>query len=393
MGLTVMNQEKELKEAKLYLKSFIEAKVLLREDNSDIPVYALNGDPMTNVVDFRVAFSHREFMENVSKLFWSFFDEKKTWQIGGMETTALCLSIALMLAGQNASSFYIRKSRKKYGTLRQIEGEIDTESDNLILVDDNVASGGSILKQIKILEEEKGVTPKAVFTIFAFNAQKQEEKLKEMGIDFYYIFAGEEFGFGSKMSKPFMVKKPTPVWSFSIPSPHFLEQGIKHTPLIDGDDIIVPTDNGIIHRLRQDDGTTVWKRKVLMKVKNIFTTFPSSCINGHNIFLTTYNGQIISLGLKDGKPNWRHNITGRFTAPIVSTEKYLILSCQEGVGRGTYSIQLFDLEQTKITFVSPLKAKVTGNIVVSDDNQQVYFADANNTVHSLNLETKDYNHV
>ncbi|WP_295721566.1 orotate phosphoribosyltransferase [uncultured Methanobrevibacter sp.] len=54
----------------------------------------------------------------------------------------------------------IRKEKKGYGTSKQIEGELNS-GDNVIVVEDVTTTGGSLLKAIKVIEENGGIVKRA----------------------------------------------------------------------------------------------------------------------------------------------------------------------------------------------------------------------------------------
>ena len=73
----------------------------------------------------------------------------------------------------------MRKEKKSYGTSKQIEGELN-EGDNVIVVEDVTTTGGSLLKAIKVIEENGGIVKRAFVCV-----DREEgaiEKFKKEGI-------------------------------------------------------------------------------------------------------------------------------------------------------------------------------------------------------------------
>jgi orotate phosphoribosyltransferase len=72
-------------------------------------------------------------------------------KIGGLETGAIPIIMSIINAHQ-MNRFYVRKQPKKYGMKQQIEGSLEN-TDKVILVDDIVTSGKSILQCIDVLKK------------------------------------------------------------------------------------------------------------------------------------------------------------------------------------------------------------------------------------------------
>lgn len=73
--------------------------------------------------------------------------------IGGMDmgATPIVAAVALRLhqLGRDVPSFVVRKDVKGHGTKKEIEGILPSEPSRLVIVDDVVTSGGSIIKSIE----------------------------------------------------------------------------------------------------------------------------------------------------------------------------------------------------------------------------------------------------
>lgn len=84
----------------------------------------------------------------------------------------------------------IRKEKKSYGTSKQIEGELN-EGDNVIVVEDVTTTGGSLLKAIKVIEENGGIVKRAFVCV-----DREEgaiEKFKKEGIKLEPLISVSEF--------------------------------------------------------------------------------------------------------------------------------------------------------------------------------------------------------
>ena len=111
-------------------------------------------------------------------------------KIGGPATAALPLITAISLSARihkkkDIPGFYIRSSAKEHGLANKIEGNIKKE-DDVVIVDDTVTSGGSIINTI--LEIQKiGANIKYSLSVFDRN-EGGVEKIRQYGINHYSIF-------------------------------------------------------------------------------------------------------------------------------------------------------------------------------------------------------------
>lgn len=73
--------------------------------------------------------------------------------IGGMDMGATpivaAVSLRLFQLGRTAPAFVVRKDVKDHGTRKEIEGPLPEQPSRVVIVDDVVTSGGSIIKSIE----------------------------------------------------------------------------------------------------------------------------------------------------------------------------------------------------------------------------------------------------
>ena len=77
--------------------------------------------------------------------------------VGGMDMGATPIvgsfAVASYRAGRPLPTFVVRKEVKAHGTMKEIEGPIPAKPSKVIIIDDVVTSGGSILKAIDAVEK------------------------------------------------------------------------------------------------------------------------------------------------------------------------------------------------------------------------------------------------
>ncbi|MEM0057123.1 MAG: phosphoribosyltransferase family protein, partial [Candidatus Geothermarchaeota archaeon] len=80
---------------------------------------------------------------------------------------------------------YVRKAPKQVGTGKLIEGEVK-EGDVVVVIDDVATTGGSLIRAVKSIREEKGIVRSAV--VFVDREQGAKEALKQLEVELIAIF-------------------------------------------------------------------------------------------------------------------------------------------------------------------------------------------------------------
>jgi orotate phosphoribosyltransferase len=126
----------------------------------------------------------------IGEIFFNEILKTSTKVIGGPATAAIpiissVISVARLNHNVNLSGFYVRNSSKKHGLSNIIEGNLKTKED-VVVIDDTLTSGQSILSTIKELDVIKCNTLKT-FTIFD-RSSGGKENLEKNGYSNYSIF-------------------------------------------------------------------------------------------------------------------------------------------------------------------------------------------------------------
>lgn len=100
--------------------------------------------------------------------------------IAGMELGAVPLVVALSLE-TNIPHVIIRKEKREHGTSKQIEGE-DVKDKKVLIIEDVTTSGGSVVKTVKILRENKAKVDEVIAVVDRESGA--EEKLQNLDISF-----------------------------------------------------------------------------------------------------------------------------------------------------------------------------------------------------------------
>ena len=100
--------------------------------------------------------------------------------LAGMELGAVPLVVALSLE-TNIPYVIIRKDKREHGTGKQIEGE-DVKGKKVLIIEDVTTSGGSVVKTIQILRENKALVDEVLAVVDRESGA--EEKLRKVEVSF-----------------------------------------------------------------------------------------------------------------------------------------------------------------------------------------------------------------
>ena len=178
------------------LRSAIVERCVLYSDTHKI--ITLSGEeklPGGWIIDFRNILLEPEPLSIIADLFWDIFEKEYPFQVGGQEVAAIPILSAIVqkswLVNKPVSGFIIRKTRKEYGLQKQVEGTITNEK--IILVDDLIHSGTSLLRQIKILKDT-GRLVNHVFVLCAYNSPATYHFLHQHNIVLSSLFTLSDLG-------------------------------------------------------------------------------------------------------------------------------------------------------------------------------------------------------
>lgn len=112
-------------------------------------------------------------------------------RLAGIELGGIPMCTALSLE-TDIPCMFIRKKAKEHGTAAQVEGVFD-KTDNILVVEDVVTTGGQAIIMINQLREE-GLNINGVLAVLNRN-QGSNEAFETENIPFWSLFSREDFGF------------------------------------------------------------------------------------------------------------------------------------------------------------------------------------------------------
>src|SRR3989344_9584575 len=109
------------------LKEIIKRDVFVTKH--DQKIISSHGGDSKWLFDFRRILLKSECLNLVAEIFWQRFKSQYPFQIGGQETAAIPLISAIVMKGWElgmpGNGFYLRKSRKKDGLQKVVEGALN----------------------------------------------------------------------------------------------------------------------------------------------------------------------------------------------------------------------------------------------------------------------------
>lgn len=344
--------------------------------------------------DLRRILMRASIMEDLSALFWEQFAHDGV-QIGCLESAGIPLMATLVATAKdhgvaNASGFFVRKSRKKDGLLRMIEGEI-RDNVPIVLVDDLINSGKSLMRQVEVVEGlGKKVT--AVWTLVRFRDERYYEYFRERGIAMYSLFTLDDFkdtlgteNIPEKPERPLRAEYEIH-WRFASNNPSYFHVVPKSDPALDERHVYAGSDAGAFRALNKEDGTIAWQYQVGFhpKGKGIFS---SPALARGTVFFGAYDGNVYALDAATGKKHWMFMEADWVgSSPAVAEDLGLVfiglefglwnkhggivaLDMKTGEKRWEYSMREF-------THSSPRYIKEKQQVVIGSNDGAAYLFDA-----------------
>jgi orotate phosphoribosyltransferase len=292
-------------ETKLFKRLETEALVRTNEDEGLILRKAQSGMRQNWLFDFRALMTQSDDLDLLAEVFWNRMEPEWPFQLGGLEVGAIPIVAGIVMKGREkgfkVNSFIVRKSRKKAGLCKQIEGKLS--DDPIVVVDDLMNSGSSVLRVVAALEqEERKVT--TVFTYLDFERTTAQKHLKNANIDYVSIFKLTDFGLNLKTPDPaIFVEKPTlkVEWVFKAPLPNYVFSVPHSAPVFDAENVYYGADNGFFYAVDKVSGEKKWEFQTGESIKGIFS---SPVLTDKGVIFGAYDGSVYHLNRHDGEIIW-----------------------------------------------------------------------------------------
>ena len=200
------------------------------------------GNPWRWGIDTREILLHPQILSAASRLIWERIKKYNPTIVAGLELAAVPLLIGIAHeaykdGNDNLRSVIVRKTSKEYGRLRTLEGALPKVNDRIVVVDDIVSAGQSIMKAVQLLRNTPGEIV-AVAALLNFK-RKGEVFINSTNIQFEFIYDLVDMGM-----------KYRDIWENDLDIQLKWKAKVNNTsrrmieggPLIYKDKIYVPTD-------------------------------------------------------------------------------------------------------------------------------------------------------
>jgi len=160
------------------------------------PVVLSSGKTSHYYFDGRKVSLHAQGAYLIAQIFCDMVQNENVEAVGGLTMGADPIVGALgpeaYRRGINLTLFIVRKEAKKHGTKQQIEGPPLKPGQRVVIVDDVLTTGGSIIQAVQAVREIGCEVVKAIVLV-----DRQEggtQALAEMGVRVESVFTAADFG-------------------------------------------------------------------------------------------------------------------------------------------------------------------------------------------------------
>lgn len=356
------------------------------------------------IMDFRRIFMQADVLDAYAEIFYQRFERDWPFQVGGAEVSAIPLVTAIALKmrekGKPVNAFFVRKSRKKTGLLKMVEGVIIADTP-VILVDDLINRGSTFERQV-LVAEEAGATVKALFTTLRFRTPEYYKRFHTKGIRIESLFSLDDFhaSLGTTLrdrngpsSLPIVFDVR---WRFRGRQPLLEFVARKSGVAWDDEYVYFGTDNGTLYALDHSDGNVVWRydlwpapdRTRVRSGKQIFST---PVIAGERVYFGAYDGNVYCLDRKTGKRKWVSFEADWIDGDIRSwpEQRQLLVPACFGLAARAGGVIALDIQTGKKVWEKRFPSMVTGGLVLSSDGSILFVPQRDGTLSALSLKTKE----
>ena len=352
---------------------------------------SIGGRRSNFLFDLKGLLLRKDFLENVTEIFWETYKDAYPFQIGAMELAGVPILGALINSSpfHDLNAFIVRKERKKTGMGNIIEGDIVDLP--IIMIDDIFNSGNSLkrareaigknIREIFVLinfenNENPGFKVNSLFKVSDFKEHIDKEVIDRTPSDLVDL-NGKQI-----TSKSIFLKV-----SRDIPGAGIIHVVPKSTPLIVGDTLYRGSDNGTFVALGAMDMVRKWIHKApgTVKRKGIWS---SPAFHDGIIYYGAYNGHCYALDMNTGEEIWdQHYCDWIGSSPIIVPEKNILLIGMEHAGKTVKgSMAALNLKTGELLWQTHTQ-ELLHTTAAYDGNGTVVWGSSDNKVYALDIDT------
>ena len=285
------------------LEEAIRERAIITSDQTRI--VSRRGGDSNWLIDLRRIALNPRHVSAIAELFWRDFAPAGSFQIGGMELSAVPMLSAIQVVGhrlgRDVNAFVVRKERKENGLGRRIEGEVT--GDPVVVIDD-IFNGGSSLEKVRAVLWALGKRIDAAFCVIDYHSQRGQDWQARYGLTVQSIFALSDFGLvQGDHKRPENRWNFEHIWDFGSPNPNLFEIAPRSAPVSDGERIYVGSDAGILWALNASTGEAVWNLQVEGAGPKGIRSTPA--VHDGKVVFGAYDGGVYCIEASTGRPLWK----------------------------------------------------------------------------------------
>ena len=338
------------------------------------------------IFDFRNIILAPDTLQKITNALYEKIADLDNYQIVGMESAAIPLVTSLLLKahqeGKTVNGLYIRKSRKKTGRYKLIEGESNTNP--VVVVDDLINTGSSIIKQIQILKEIQAPVQQ-VLTVVQFRDTPDYTFLTK---DVYLtsLFSLTDFGLTLANNQKHIVQPVHINWKLEAEANSPFISAQKSTPVVKNGVVFYGAEDRTFRAVQAATGALVWSYKC-GRTTNGKSILSAAAIGDDTVFFGSYDGRVQALDIQTGQPRWVQQVcdsVGSSPAVASSIGKLFIgLEFSEQADKGgiaaldiTTGDLLWKKKFSAYTHATPLYIHEHNQVVIGGNEGLLYAFDA-----------------
>lgn len=338
------------------------------------------------IMDFRAIMLQPEYLNAYAELFWERYGDSLPFQVCGLETAGIPLVAAIVMKGVERGTpingLFLRKSRKREGLMKAIEGTLTR--DPVIIVDDLMNSGGSIYRQLDVLSDA-GAHVTDAFAILAFRGPEAYHALRDKGVRIASMFSLTDIGLPllPSVAPEIPTESFRVVWKTAFPNPSFDYVVPKSGPVLDNSSVYVGSDEGVFYAIDKTTGRTRWRYTIggHPHGKGIFST---PVVHDGIVYFGAYDGDTYALRTADGSLLWKNQDADWVgSSPVLAPDLgTLFIGFEHGLIRKRGSLAALSLKDGKTVWRDTTPALTHGTplyipdeaIVVCGSNDGIVYA-------------------
>ena len=263
-----------------------------------------SGNPQAWLIDMRRVLLRPRSLRAIAQAFWSRFEGRAAFQIGGMEVAAVPLVVGLVREafdrGRAVNGFLIRKERKPTGMGQAVEGELTDAP--VVLVDDVLNSGASLEKARAVLARE-GRRVTEAFVVVDYLSRQGLAWRRRHDITVTSLFTLADFGLSLETDAPPPPQAFKSRWQFRVAGGSAFHVVPKSAPVVVDNHVYVGTDSATFCAVDLQTGRSDWVFKAEGTHRKGIWSTPAH--HDGKIVFGAYNGSVYCLDARTGAEIWR----------------------------------------------------------------------------------------